>query len=1081
MRRAALRILYLLSFLYFLPAPTFSQTPTVVTGTVTDPNGVPYSFAKISAQLIPTTTSPTVLVNGNPTQIGGQSNANADANGTFSMNLFCNTAGGGCSVISPSGTQWQITVNINGVPPPVGTGPQACSATVTISGGSQTVTSSFNACPALLNGGRAILFSGAPTGSCLDPQNAKNNATGDFYSCVGGAWLKIGPGGNPGVLVSPVITPNPLNLDVNLGFKGPNPWIDATRLGVRAVAGDGFSTTVSCTSGSANVTIGAISSFQNGDGVVLYGCGSGTVGVPSAPTVVRSLAAAQTGMLLDVTGPVGATTYCYQLLARTLLGATNVSTETCIANGPASLGLQTNTITTATLSNTTATYTTSAAHGLVAGAHIVVTGMATNVSGGQTNGTAVNIPFNCWCKVATVPDNTHFTVNLMSDSRNGAVTAGTGGTVSYWNSIHITATETTNNYQYYLYGRVSGGTKVLIGAMWPQDVNLVGRLSDVTYLVADDFGSTVTTFPNPPSYIPTTVPTTATNEMLPAIIVSGAGTTSLVLDRNAGNSISGQTIVFDDAVTFLAAATVAGNAAGGTQGQLMLPEIGSTANSINYVFNSPITLGTGATSRLAVLQKGPVRFNEPMSTTVIDWRGQTSTNSVVASFANLMAPAMQFNKCSPCIIARSSTLFSNLVWSMLSLNGALGFIQESGGIPSSGAFRDVIFSTGTSTNYSNMAAVFRGDGAGYDFTNTALTGPQNGNLTGTTPGMYFDWIGNATFKNLSLSGIGIATRVNPAGGFLVVDAPYSQGGYQPYFSVAADSTDPTASFAIALKNVSVDTTSIPIVANYGGHGVTVDVVNTNTLSANDAFVTGSSVSGNFPRMFLQLSGSGGVGTPINIGASVLNSGYAANDGIFGRVATMPIEVINKSVSIGPAFSLFTTTGFYPAPTCPTSGAGSVPAGLTYYAYAPIFANGSEGTLSFLCNVTPNGSQGVQLNWTAVAGVTQYNVYRGASLSNLGGLNCSPFTGPSYLDTLASTCGFGSPTLAAGGPAGMRGGLIWGQTAQIGDRATVTSAAGAPAVGLCTTSTGGKIYLRTDGTTTTTLYVCDGATGTWTAK
>jgi len=138
-----------LGFSLFAAAVASAQTPTVVTGTVKDTNGVAYSFAKVSAQLIPTTASPTVIVNGIPTAIGGQQNANADVNGTFSMNLFCNTSSGGCSVISPSGTQWQITVNVNGAPPPLGTGPQACSATLTITGASQSVSSSFSACPAV--------------------------------------------------------------------------------------------------------------------------------------------------------------------------------------------------------------------------------------------------------------------------------------------------------------------------------------------------------------------------------------------------------------------------------------------------------------------------------------------------------------------------------------------------------------------------------------------------------------------------------------------------------------------------------------------------------------------------------------------------------------------------------------------------------------------------------------------------------------------------------------------------------------------------------------------------------------------
>jgi hypothetical protein len=177
------RLSIAIAAIVFFATPALAQTPTVVTGTVTDVNGVPYSFAKVSAQLIPTTASPTIIVNGIPTQIGGQQNANADTNGTFSMNLFCNTTGGGCSVISPSGTQWQITVNINGVPPPVGKGPQACSATLTISGLSQSVTSSFGACPALLNGG-GNGYNPKDYGAIGDAKSSRNCTTTNAGSTI---------------------------------------------------------------------------------------------------------------------------------------------------------------------------------------------------------------------------------------------------------------------------------------------------------------------------------------------------------------------------------------------------------------------------------------------------------------------------------------------------------------------------------------------------------------------------------------------------------------------------------------------------------------------------------------------------------------------------------------------------------------------------------------------------------------------------------------------------------------------------------------------------------------------------------
>jgi hypothetical protein len=51
----------------------------------------------------------------------------------------------------------------------------------------------------------------------------------------------------------------------------------------------------------------------------------------------------------------------------------------------------------------------------------------------------------------------------------------------------------------------------------------------------------------------------------------------------------------------------------------------------------------------------------------------------------------------------------------------------------------------------------------------------------------------------------------------------------------------------------------------------------------------------------------------------------------------------------------------------------------------------------------------------------------------------------------------------------------------GANVTWGTGAGVPSAGTCTTSKGGSLFSRTDGTTTTSLYVCDGTTGVWTAK
>lgn len=832
-----------------------------------------------------------------------------------------------------------------------------------------------------------------------------------------------------------------LKINEDTTHCGSNPYIDVRCFGVRAIPASGAPATPGITfnsvSGSPNITISSTSIFKNGDGVVLYGAGSGTIGAPAAPTVIPSVLAAQTGLLLDVPGPAGGVTqYCYQVVAITVMGATNVGPETCTSTGPASLGLQTNTITSCTLVLQVMNCLTSAPHGLVVGAHTVNKGSAVNTIQGQANGASVYNPFDGWFRVATVPDNTHYTAKLFSDTRNGSVASSTGGTLSYWNSIHITAPELANNYQYAVYGRVAGGTKTLIGLMWPQDATLQGRLTDLTYLAFDDLGSTVTTLPNKPFFLPTTVPTAPTNDMLAAIIQSGAGTTSLVLDRNAGNTINGQTILFDDAVTTLAAANYAMTAP--NAGQLMIPEVGASANSIGYVFNSPITLPQG----LAIYQKGFVRLNAPVTVNGVSWKGETSATSVLPAFANSVAPNIQFNTCSPCIYATHASFFENLVWSMLSGNGAVGFMQESGGIPASGAFRKVQMSTGVGSNtYSNMMMVFRGNGAGFEFSDNLLSGSQNGNLTATTPGIYFDQSSNFSLKNFNMSGIGMAIRPLPAGAWMVGDNVYSQGNYMPYFSVVAATGDPISVFSATFKNSSFDTTQLPLVANYAGHAVVIDLVNPNTLSSNDPLITGSSVpSDPFPKTTARLSGAI-FGTPMSLGSSILNSSFGANDGVFGRVASMPIDIINRSQAIGPAFPVFTTTGAPAAPTsCTVSGGGSVPVGTFYYFYAPIYADGSEGTLSLYCTATTTGgNQTVTVNLSAIPGVTQYNFYRGTSQSSVGGLNCSPITGPSYVDILAVICGFSTPDKAAGGPAGMRGGLQWSQTNQIG-LTSITSAA-----------------------------------------
>ncbi|MGH7748630.1 MAG: hypothetical protein ACREQ5_28305, partial [Candidatus Dormibacteria bacterium] len=119
-----------------------AQTQTVVTGTVVDPNGIPYANGTMTASIQPAppgTPCVTIGVNCQPIQ-GTVGPVPLSAAGFFSTNLYAN------SLISPGGSQWQIKICISpGVPLPLGFGPQCFSVLQTISGSSQDLSVALSA------------------------------------------------------------------------------------------------------------------------------------------------------------------------------------------------------------------------------------------------------------------------------------------------------------------------------------------------------------------------------------------------------------------------------------------------------------------------------------------------------------------------------------------------------------------------------------------------------------------------------------------------------------------------------------------------------------------------------------------------------------------------------------------------------------------------------------------------------------------------------------------------------------------------------------------------------------------------
>jgi hypothetical protein len=152
---------------------------TLVTGTVTDPNGVPYALGTIAPLLI-TSATPTFTATGQlyfpPSQASG-----LDSTGHFLVRLADNTT------LTPGGTTWNFKVcsAVGTVPLSFGTGPQCftLAAPITISGASQDIGAALRAvAPTLtLNFGTSSACSGAATnngvlflngsGTCVNSAN----------------------------------------------------------------------------------------------------------------------------------------------------------------------------------------------------------------------------------------------------------------------------------------------------------------------------------------------------------------------------------------------------------------------------------------------------------------------------------------------------------------------------------------------------------------------------------------------------------------------------------------------------------------------------------------------------------------------------------------------------------------------------------------------------------------------------------------------------------------------------------------------------------------------------------------------
>ena len=154
----------LLPLLLLPPALAFGQF-TTVSGTVIDPNGIPYAGGTITAKLVLSGVTPTL--NGGSFSMTGS--AGLSKAGSFTMNLADN------SVMVPNTLQWSFTVcsAIGTVNPAIGTGSQCFTpAPITISGSSQSISTQLQAAALALT----MTSGSSPCPTCITGSGTSPNA-----------------------------------------------------------------------------------------------------------------------------------------------------------------------------------------------------------------------------------------------------------------------------------------------------------------------------------------------------------------------------------------------------------------------------------------------------------------------------------------------------------------------------------------------------------------------------------------------------------------------------------------------------------------------------------------------------------------------------------------------------------------------------------------------------------------------------------------------------------------------------------------------------------------------------------------
>jgi hypothetical protein len=766
---------------------------------------------------------------------------------------------------------------------------------------------------------------------------------------------------------------------INNRFKKPDPIFDIIAYGARAVSSIP-TTTATMSKGSATAFLESGTSFQNGDGVTIYGAGdTNALSKPGAPKVTPSIAAGGTTTGIVIDSPTGRSTYSYKIVARDKYGAlTAAGTATTISTGRAEIGLRTATITTALRAKDSVTVNTLEETTLVAGGLIHITGSS-------------NPDFNGWFIVSTVNSKSQFVITETSiDSRGigwkfGDSASSSGGRIAFYLSNHLKWAPVKEAWEYYIYGERPGDSSYkLIGQTKPS----ANAWIDAEF---DDYGATFMANQTFPSYVPLTAPLSATNDPLTTTITAGEGTTRLTLAATATHSVSGSTILFDDEPAIFVAAN-ASKAAGGT---LYIPPSLGAFYPVSSFLLLPTDLNIKQSGTLALYETIEVQSNT-------DWFGDWS-NGGVPQFGFAGTANVRVETANPGIYAYGNGIdTAYMSWESEGENGGtLWVVQDS--VNAEWDYTNYVANNAGDSDYLSTNIVFRSTSTGgnnYHFRKTLFSGgPNQVTDKSWTPLVYFPPnqdgsggpLGNQNYllrcMECFLNRRGFEQeQAAGGGGRWEFDGGYRQGGITPL--MAAGNSNGNVGGIFIFHNLFQDTEATGTLALYPNGGKVQATVESNFLYNPSSDTNGVPPPFTGQRINALLDVASTIGTISNRGSEIAAESNCAVTYPYATIGTHfcvtdPMKKIFETMDFPAKHSLFWDLPTPSGITAETAtDGGSLAANTTYYYTAS--ATGVDGGETVPATVagsstTTSSDRTIPVSWTGIAGAESYNVYRCTSL------------------------------------------------------------------------------------------------------